>query len=355
LWPSCARRLAALAFLAAARGAVIAAEGTPEPTPTPAPAPVQGTVGAGAIATGLIPVEPSDPVAPSLWYAFFTGDLTLKGFGARADVRATPTGFRPYYNTSVWLQEGFAWAETPAGDVRAGKSERAFGLADDTFTGTLFSDNGVTRNPFWGAGVGGEARFGYDSLTWALRWEGLGDRDGSWEETGRGASSDPGTKLTDGATARVTYLVYKGLITIRPGLSLSTIRVAHDDARTDFRLNDVALDLTLTVGPIALKGLFFAREGERRPAGTLLYLAYDDGRAGLVELRAEFPTVTYRIVWSQWSYLGAEAREWLLQPAVVWSPVKWAEATIEYLGRRFTEPGRSFAEDAFRLGLGIRF
>jgi hypothetical protein len=353
LWPSCARRFAALALLAAAPGLALAGEETPEPTPTPSAQ--QPTIGAGAIAAGLIPVEPGGLPKPSLWYAFFTGDLKLKGFGARADVRGAPGGFRPYYDTAVWLQEGFAWAQTPAGDVRAGKSERAFGLADDTFTGTLFTDNGVTRNPFWGAGIGGEKRIGYDSLTWALRWEGLGDKDGSWEEAGRGASSDPGTKLTDGATARAAYLVYKGLITVRPGLSLSSIRVGHDDGRPDFRLNDLAVDLTLTAGPIALTGLFFAREGERRSAGSIQNLAYDDGRAGLAELRAEFPTVTYRIVWSEWSYLGAEAHEWLLQPAVVWTPVKWFEATIEFLARRFSQPGRRLAEDAFRLGLGLRF
>jgi hypothetical protein len=74
-----------------------------------------------------------------------------------------------------------------------------------------------------------------------------------------------------------------------------------------------------------------------------------------VEFRAEFPTVVYRIVWSQWSYLGAEAREWLLQPAVVWMPVKGIEATIEYLARRFTGSQGSVARDAFRLGFGLKF
>lgn len=344
-----ARRYAALALLAAAPAAALAEGEAPAPSgPLP-------KVEVGAIASGFIPVEPAGSEKASLWYAFFVGDLKANGFGARADVRGASAGFRPYYDAGVWLQEGYAWAATPAGDVRGGKSERAFGLADDTFTGTLFSDNGVTRNPFWGAGISGETRIGYDSLTWALRWEGLGDRNGSWEETGRGASSDPGTKLTDGATARVTYLVYKGLITLRPGLSGSSVRLAYDDGRPGFRLNDLALDLTVTAGPLALSGLFFAREGERRPPGALLNLAYDDARAGLVEFRAEFPTVTCRIVWSEWSYLGAEAREWLLQPAVVWTPVKWIEATVEYLVRRLTDPGRRVSENAFRLGLGLRF
>lgn len=341
------RRLA-LVFLAALPAAALP-EGEAPPSPASAP-----KVEFAAIATGFIPLSEGEST-PSLWYASISGSWTPAGFGARADVRGTPGGFRPYYDTDVWLQEGYAWAVTPAGDLKAGKSERAFGLADDTFSGTLFSDNGVTRNPFWGAGVTGETRIGVDSLTWVVLWEGLGEKAGSWEETGRGASSDPGTKVGDGASARVAYLVYKGLLTFRAGLSGSTLRVWHDDGRPSFRMSDAAVDLTLTAGPLALAGQFFARDGERRTPGERLYLAYDDGRAWLVSFRAEFPTVTYRIVWSQWSYLGAGASEWLLQPAVVWTPRKGIEATIEYLTRRLTEPGRRVSGDAFRLGLGFRF
>ena len=341
------RRLA-LVILAALPAAALP-EGEAPPSPAAAP-----KVEFAAIASGFIPLSEGESKA-SLWYASISGSWTPAGFGARADVRGAPGGFRPYYDSDVWLQEGYAWAGTPAGDVRAGKSERAFGLADDTFSGTLFSANGVTRNPFWGAGVTGEARIGVDSLTWAVFWEGLGEKAGSWEETGRGASSDPGTKAGEGASARVTYLLYKGLLTFRAGLSGSTLRVWHDDGRPSFRMNDAALDLAFTAGPLALTGQFFVRDGERRPPGDRLFLAYDDGRAGLVEFRAEFPTVTYRIVWSQWSYLGAEASEWLLQPAVVWTPRKGIEATIEYLARRLTESGRRVSGDAFRLGLGLRF
>ena len=245
----------------------------------------------GAIASGFIPVEPAGSEKASLWYAFFVGDLKATGSEPGPSVRGASAGFRPYYDAGVWLQEGYAWAATPVGDVRAGKSERAFGLADDTFTGTLFSDNGVTRNPFWGAGISGETRIGYDSLTWALRWEGLGDRNGSWEETGRGASSDPGTKLTDGATARVTYLVYKGLITLRAGpLRLERApgvrrRAARLPAERPVAGPDRHGGATRPLGSL------LRREGERRPPGALLNLAYDDARAGLVEFRAEFPTV----------------------------------------------------------------
>jgi hypothetical protein len=306
--------------------------------------------------TGFVPLERGEEATADLWYASVTGSFRSKGFGARADVRGASGGFRPYYGTDVWLQEGYAFAPTPAGELSVGKSERAFGLPDETFSGTLFSANGVTRNPIWGGALSGEARVGYDSLTWAVRWEGLSDKAGPWEEEGRGAASDPGTKLRDGVSARLTYLFYMGLVTLRPGLSASSVRVAHDDGRPGFRLNDAALDVTLTAGPIALLGQFFVRGGERQtPGAAETRLAYDDATAGLVGLRAEFPTVAFRYYWTQWSYRGADATEWLHQPAVVWTPVKGIEATIEYLARRLTGPGGRRSGDAFRLGLALRF
>jgi hypothetical protein len=347
LIPPFARRFAALALLAAAPA--LHAEGDP---PAPEPGPklwVQG------IATGFIPLQKGSSTPADLWYAALGGDWSREAFGAKAEVRGAPGGFRPYYATEIWFQEATAFLKTPLGDVRAGLADRPFGLPDDTFSGTLFSDNGVTRSPFWGAGVSGESRVGYDSLTWSARWDGIGARAGSWEETGRGAASDPSASRLEGASARVTYLFYKGLLTIRPGLSAESIRIGFDAGPPSLRLNDAAVDLTLTVGPLALMGEFFVRGGERRPPGAVTNLAYDSARAGLVEFRAEFPTVVYRIVWSQWSYLGAEAREWLLQPAVVWMPWKGVEATIEYLARRFTGVSGTVSRDAFRLGFGLKF
>ncbi len=341
------RRFAALALLAAAPA--LHAEGD---SPVPEPGPKLWVEGIG---TGFIPLQEGGSAQPDLWYAATGGDYSRESWGLKAEVRARPDGFRPYYAPPVWFQEATAYFATPVGEARAGLTNRAFGLPDDTFTGTLFSDNGVTRSPFWGLSVSGEERIGYDSFSWAARWDGIGPRAGSWEETGRGSASDPFASRVEGASARVAYLFYKGLLTLKPGLSGETIRVAFDDGRPGFRLNDLAVDVTLTAGPLALMAQLFLRGGERRPVGSILDLAYDSARAGLVEFRAEFPTVVYRIVWSQWSYLGAEAREWLLQPAVVWKPRKELEATIEFLARRFRGPVGSVSGDAIRLGLGLKF
>lgn len=341
------RRFAALALIAAAPA--LLAEGDP-PVPAPGPKPwIEG------IAAGFIPLQKGESTKGDLWYAATGVDYSLESWGAKAEIRGASGGFRPYYATPLWLQEATAHLATPVGEVRAGLTDRAFGLPDDTFSGTLFSDNGVTRSPFWGLSLSGEKRIGYDSLTWGVRWDGIGPRAGSWEETGRGAASDLSASRREGASARVAYLFYKGLLTFRPGLSAETIRIAFDDGRPGFRLNDLSVEMTLTAGPLALMGQFFLRGGDRRPPGSLLDLAYDSARAGLVEFRAEFPTVVYRIVWSEWSCLGAGARESLLQPAVVWMPRKGIEATIEYLSRRFKGSPGPVSSDAFRLGFGLRF
>ncbi len=306
--------------------------------------------------TAEVPLQKGEESTADLWYASLGASFTREGYGARAEVRGAPGGFRPYYGTDVWLDEGYAWMRTPAGDLRVGKIERAFGLLDETFTGTLFSDNGVTRNPSWGAEVAGEKRIGYDSLTWAVRWEGLGDKAGSWEEDGRGAASEPGTKLADGASGRVGYLFYKGLLTFRPGLSGSSVRVSREGGLPGFRLNDLAVDATLTAGPFAVFGQLFVRDGLRQsPEAADVRLAYDDGTAGLVGLRAEFPTVTFRYAWTQWRYHGARTTEWLHQPAVVWTPRKGIEATVEFLARRIEGPGGGSYRGAFRFGLALRF
>ena len=345
-----ARRLAALVLIAAGPAAALAES---EPAAPPAPAP---KIEVAAIVTGFVPFQKGDASKADLWYASVAGAFEQHGFGARAEVRGAPGGFRSYYGTDVWLNEGYAWMATPVGDLSVGKCERVFGLADETFSENLFSVNGVTRNPSWGAGISGERRIGYDSLTWAARWEGLGDRKSSWEETGRGAASDPGTKLSDGFSARVGYLFYKGLVTFRPALSGSTIRVVHDDGRPGFRLNDVALDVTATAGPIALMGELFFRSGlGHAPGGAEARLAYDDATAGLVGFRAEFPAVTFRYTFSQFRYRGAATTEGLHQPAVVWTPRKGLEATIEFLARRITGPEGRRGSDAVRLGLALRF
>ena len=289
---------------------------------------------------------------------FFYGALSAEwargDFAAKAEVRGREGRFRPYYDGSVWLEEGWASLATPIGAVRVGKLERDFGLQDESFIGTLFTVNGVTRNPDWGAGVAGEKRLGYDTLGWSARYYGQNDRV-AWEDDGRGVESDPQRVLRDGLEARVFYLVNKGLWSLKPAISVASSSLDERDGSAAFRRTDAALDLTATLGPIALLLEGFTRSGARCAPAAPCRLGYDDATAGLVGFRAEFPTVTYRYFYSVWRYRGAGATEQLHLPGVVWSPRKGLAATIEYSARWMRTLSGTTVVKAFQLGLSVAY
>jgi hypothetical protein len=289
---------------------------------------------------------------------FFYGALSAEwargDLAARAEVRGRDGRFRPYYDGSVWLEEGWASLQTPIGAVKAGKLQRDFGLEDESFLGTLFSANGVTRNPDWGAGLVGEKRLGYDTLGWSARYYGQNDHV-AWEDDGRGVESDARRVLRDGVEARVFYLVNKGLWSLKPGVSFASAALEQRDGPSSFRRMDAALDVTATLGPIALLLEGFSRSGARCVPGEPCRLGYDDASAGLAGFRAEFPTVTYRYLYSVWRYRGAEATEQRHQPGVVWRPRKGLAATIEYSAWSMRTLSGTAVMKAFQLGLSVAF
>lgn len=295
----------------------------------------------------------STRVAEFYW-AGVTADWTRGIFSARAEVRGTEGRFRPYFAGSVWFEEGWAALKTPAGDLRLGKVVPLVGLADETFSGTLFSFNGVTRNPGWGVQLDGEARSGLDTLAWSAVWTGQNDRVG-WEEEGRDVESDPDRLLRDGLAARASYHLNKGLWSVRPGLSGATARLVAKDGADEFRRTDFAADLTATLGPLAffVEGLW--RSGRACASGVPCRYGYDDARAALAGFRAEFPTVTYRYTWSRWHYVGAETVEEIHLPGVLWMPKKGISASIEYSARSLRTLFGAGTVKAFQLGLAVSF
>ena len=172
----------------------------------------------GASLSALEPTQDRDLREAELLYAFLSASFREKGWGARLELRAREGLFRDYFPGSVWLEEGYAFVDTPVGEVRAGKVGSVLGLADQTFGGDLFSLNGVNRNPDWGVQVVGSRPLGWHTLDWAARWAGRNDRV-AWEEEGKGVESDPAAELHDGLSGRVSFLYNKGLWTLRPGLS----------------------------------------------------------------------------------------------------------------------------------------
>jgi hypothetical protein len=129
---------------------------------------------------------------------------------------------------------------------------------------------------------------------------------------------------------------------------------------SEFRRTDVAVDLTGALGPLSAGIEAFYREGEPRNGETADELGPGRLRnrgawAGLLVIRAEFPNVTYRYVYSEWRYRGADSNERLHQIAASWSPKRGLEGTLEFSARRLREGGEVRAFNALRFGLALTF
>ncbi len=301
------------------------------------------------------PLSDRDTRVAELFWAGVTADWTRGAVSARAEVRGTEGKFRPFFSGGLWLEEGWAGLRTPAGTLRAGKVLPEVGLVDETFSGTLFSLNGVGRNPGWGAQLSGDARHGtFDVLSWSAAWIGQNDRVG-WEEDGRDVESDAARVLRDGLSVRASYLFNRVLWSVKPGVSAATARIVAKDGSDEFRRNDLAADLTASFGPLAIFVEGFWRSGRTCPADGPCRYGYDDARSVLAGLRAEFPTVTYRYTWSRWHYVGADAVEEIHMPGAVWTPKKGISASIEYSARHLRALAGSTTVKAFQLGLTVSF
>ena len=117
-------------------------------------------------------------------------------------------------------------------------------------------------------------------------------------------------------------------------ISEANLELVLDHLRFLDGLHPAELGLTATLGPISLELSGLARSAPDPLPGEARPLAERDGRAWLAALKAEFPTVVYRYVYSEWRYDGAASNERIHQPAAVWKGRKGIEAIVEYTARR---------------------
>lgn len=346
------------AILAALLGALATASGAngqeaaPPPTKTPPPS-LPFTI--SVVLSDLEPFHDRERREARLFWVGLSASFERDGWGARAEARATEGRFRPYFSGSFWLQESYAFAKTPLGELRAGKLERVFGLEDDTFGGDVFSRLGARRNPDWGAALDGKRRVGkWDELDWRLSFSGGSDRV-SWEDDGVDVESDPESRMRDALAVRARFRRNYGLTWLRPGVSARTERIVASDGSGGFRRTDGALELTAALGPIELGLEAAIRDGAspgeiRRPFRA----GYEGGRGGGARLSAEFPTVTYRWAYTTWRTRETGRGDRMHQVGADWSPRKGIRATVEVeLGSR--ELAGSERVRAARFGLSLSF
>lgn len=197
-------------------------------------------------------------------YAFVLNadDATADGrYGLHVQARARDTKLRPYFNSTVWFQEAYAFAKTPAGELRAGKVYRKVGLFwDDSFFGNVQYFNGLKLNPDYGVEMAGS--------DWSVQY--LTNNDhvaGSLD--GRDVESDPDAKLHGLATARYAPTLSLGNAKLTLGASGADGRIARTN--DSFRFSQAALDATLARGPITTYAEVLRQNGQRAPATRLGY------------------------------------------------------------------------------------
>ncbi len=311
----------------------------------------------GVSLSAVIPTNDLGERDARLHFGFASGEIASQGFGARVEIRGTEGRFRPFYDGALWLEEGYGYAKTVVGEVRVGKLPRRLLLPDETFAGNAFSAFGLTRNPGWGVGLSGQRRAGrYDEISWDAAFFGRNDHV-SWEANGLDLESDPNAKLASSAEARVRYLKYKGLFTLRPAVFLSRSSVDRESS-PNVRRTDAGADLTATAGPLsAAVGAVFRNASGASPGDRS---GYQSARGWLATFQAEFPSVVFRYSYTRWGLREGGFTYSVHQPGVVWRPVRFLEATVEYLfqtgeSAQPSGPGNGLRPRAVQLGLTFAY
>ena len=109
----------------------------------------------GASLSALEPTQDRDLREAELLYAFLTASYRREGRvgRSRGPARATEGLSRPYFKGSVWVEEAYGLDRDSGrpGPGSGGSAERVRARDDPALGGSLFSDNGVKRNPDWGS------------------------------------------------------------------------------------------------------------------------------------------------------------------------------------------------------------
>jgi len=211
-------------------------------------------------------------------------------YGLHVQGRARDSKLRPYFVSTVWFQEAYAFAKTSAGELRAGKVYRKVGLFwDDSFFGNIHYFNGLKLNPDYGVELYAPA--------YSLQYLNNNDRVAGSAD-GRDVESDPEARLRL-ATGRYapTFEIGKAKLTL--GLSGARGRIARPV--DSFAISQVAGDATIERAPLIAYVELLRQRGDESPATRLGYATATYLLAGVrlqvarrVNARVSYSRVVYR-------------------------------------------------------------
>jgi Na+/proline symporter len=269
-------------------------------------------------------------------YAFILGiDASSKDgkFGLHTETRFRDNKLRPFYTSTVWFQEAYAFAHTKFGDVHVGKFYRKVGfLWDGSFFGNIQYFNGLKLVPDFGAEWVGKVAAG-ENTSWDYSVQLISNNSGTdGALNGRDIQSDSNAHFRNGITGRLapTFRLGKS-VSITPGISALTGGVRRT-VGPDFQMNQVAGELTIAVGKATLIGEVLRLTGEADDAAhPLSRPGYDNATYYFAGVRYAFcDRLTGRFSYSQANYEGARSVERELLPGVVYAVGGDLSLIVEY-------------------------
>lgn len=187
-----------------------------------------------------------------------------KRFGLHVETRFRDTKLRPFYPSTVWFQEAYAFAHTNIGEVHVGKFYKKVGIFwDESFWGNILYFNGLTLHPEFGAElVGSKNTGGQTKINYSLQSiNNNSHTDGALE--GRDVESDTNAAFRYGFTARIAPSLQLGdQYSLTIGVSGLTGTIERT-VGSSFQLSQMDGDVTFKAGDASVFSEILYQRGEK--------------------------------------------------------------------------------------------
>lgn len=216
------------------------------------------------------------PGAEGTYIWWVTADLEVplscregceRSWGAHLDVEwRERTRFAEYYDSRLWLQEAYLFADVLGGRVRAGTIPTAFGLeGDGTWWGTLPYYDGLMQDTDWGVDF---TRTLVERPRWTLKGTAqlfLAENHVGGALVGGDAESNDDLDEGPIGMLRLESTWTRGCVEWKAGASVLGGSLRGQNGASDEDLLGLAGDLTFTRGPLSLFGAVYWLDGARHP------------------------------------------------------------------------------------------
>jgi hypothetical protein len=275
-----------------------------------------------------------------LYAAYFTLDYCFDDtVGFHFEPRFRDTKLRPYFNSNIWVQEVYAYANTPVGVIKGGKEYEHLGIFwDDSFYGNMQYFDGFKLNPNYG--------FSFEGSTADWKFApGLKDSPFALDYSAQFFVNDGST---EGALDQHDVLSYnarkRDIVAVRIAPSFKptddvkiTIGGFGEDFRADFgnpdQSNNVDTfggDVRVDIGPWSGYGEYTKRNGMTAPDYPIKGADDHHKTYVLAGTKIEIWKFVFRLNVSHVRYEDVKIEETLFVPQVIVNLHKHVSLLVEY-------------------------